>query len=246
MNIALIGYGKTGKEIERIAPEHEMKVVKVFDEHNNANASGLTKQALKNVDLCIDFSIPQAAFENIEAVAKCGKNIVVGTTGWYDKLADITRLVQQSKIGLLYAPNFSLGMNIFYHGVGIVAELCDRFHFYDVAISETHHTQKIDSPSATAHALAQNVMKHFKSKKSVLQESPRSKVKPDQLQVTSMRLGSIVGNHRVLFDSDADTIELVHNAKNRKGFAQGALIAAKWLKGKKGVFTMKDVITSML
>jgi len=246
MNIALIGYGKMGKELERLAPEHQMKVVKIFDIDDNAGASGLTKQALKNVDVCIDFSTPQAVMENIEAVAKCGKNIVIGTTGWYDKLPDITKLVQKSKTGLLYAPNFSIGVNIFYHGVSTISELCDKFHLYDVAISETHHTQKLDSPSGTALAIAQNVMQHFKSKKSVLQETPRTKIKPEQLQITSTRLGSVVGNHRVTFESEADTIELIHNAKNRTGFAHGALIAAQWLKGKKGIFTMKDVITSTL
>ncbi|TAK57901.1 MAG: 4-hydroxy-tetrahydrodipicolinate reductase [Bacteroidetes bacterium] len=246
MNIVLIGHGKTGKEIERLAPEHKMKVIKIFNEENNSGGSGLTKEELKHVDVCIDFSIPQAVIQNIEAVAECGKNIVVGTTGWYDKLGEVTNIVKKSKIGFLYAANFSLGMNIFYHGVGIISELCDKFHFYDVAISETHHTQKIDSPSATALALAQNVMQHFKSKKTVLKESPHGNIKPEQLQITSTRLGSVIGRHSVLFDSDADCIELVHNAKNRTGFAHGALVAAQWLKGKKGIFTMKDVITSML
>ncbi|MBI3189705.1 MAG: 4-hydroxy-tetrahydrodipicolinate reductase, partial [Ignavibacteriales bacterium] len=167
------------------------------------------------------------------------------TTGWYDKLPEVKKMVEKSKIGFLYAANFSLGVNIFYHGVSIISELCDKFHFYDVAISETHHTQKLDAPSATALALAQTVMQKFKSKKTILQETPRMKIKPEQLQITSTRLGSVVGNHCVVFDSEADCIELVHSAKNRTGFAHGALIAAQWLKGKKGVYTMKDVITSM-
>ena len=246
MNIALIGYGKTGKEIERLAPEHKINVVKIFDEHNNNASSGLTKQSLKNVDVCIDFSIPEAVIENIEAVASCGKDMIVGTTGWYDKLGDVTKIVQKSKTGFLYAANFSLGMNIFYHGVGVIAELCDKFHLYDVTIAETHHTQKLDSPSGTALALAQNIMQHFKSKRSVLHETPHGKIKPEQLQITSTRLGTVVGNHRVVFESESDCIELVHNAKNRSGFARGALIAAQWLHGKKGIFTMKDVISSML
>ncbi|MBI3193854.1 MAG: 4-hydroxy-tetrahydrodipicolinate reductase [Ignavibacteriae bacterium] len=246
MNIALIGHGKTGKEIERLAPEHNIKVVQIFDGENNDGASGLTKQSLKNVDVCIDFSVPHAAMENIEAVARCGKSLVVGTTGWYDKLPEVKKMVEKSKIGFLYAANFSLGVNIFYHGVSIISELCDKFHFYDVAIAETHHTQKLDAPSATALALAQTVMQKFKSKKTILQETPRTKIKPEQMQITSTRLGSVVGNHRVVFDSEADCIELVHSAKNRTGFAHGALIAAQWLKGKKGVYTMKDVITSML
>ncbi|MBI5215460.1 MAG: 4-hydroxy-tetrahydrodipicolinate reductase [Ignavibacteriae bacterium] len=246
MNIALIGYGKTGREIERLAPEHKMKIVQIFDEENNSGASGLTKQSLKNVDVCIDFSTPHVVVQNIEATLSCGKNIVVGSTGWYDKLDDVKKLVMKTKTGLLYAANFSLGMNIFYHGVSVISELCDKFHFYDVAISETHHTQKLDAPSATAMALAHTVMQKFKSKKSILQESPKGKIKPEQLQVSSIRLGGVVGNHRVMFDSEADSIELVHSAKNRTGFAHGALIAAQWLKGKKGVYTMKDVITSML
>ncbi len=246
INIALIGYGKMGKELERLAVEHNMNVVNIIDEYEKPGGAGLTKQSLKNVDVCIDFSIPHAAIDNIEAVAKCGKNIVIGTTGWYDKLDDVKKIVKKSKIGLLYAPNYSIGVNIFYHGVGVISELCDKFNLYDVSIAETHHTQKLDSPSGTALALAENVMEHYKSKKSILTETPKGKIKPEQLQVVSTRMGSVVGNHRVTFDSEADTIELVHNAKNRTGFAHGALIAAEWLKGKKGVFTMKDVISSML
>ncbi len=246
MNIAIIGYGKTGKEVERLAPQHQINVVTIFDENNNQSASGLTKSALKSVDVCIDFSTPQAVVENIEAVAACKKNMVVGTTGWYDKLGEVTKITQKSGIGLLYAANFSIGMNIFYYGVDVITELCDKFHLYDIAIAETHHVQKLDSPSGTALALAQHIMQHTKSKRTVLHENPHGKIKSEQLQITSTRIGSIVGNHRVTFDSDADTIELVHNAKNRSGLARGALIAAQWLQGKQGLFTMKDVITSML
>jgi len=245
-NVALIGYGKMGKELERLAGEHKINVVKVFDENDNIRGAGLTKQSLKDVDVCIDFSFPSAAIDNIHAVAKSGKNIVLGTTGWYDKLDDVRKLVKKSKIGLLYAPNYSIGVNIFYHGVGVIAELCDKFNLYDVAISETHHTQKLDSPSGTALAIAEKVMKRNKTKKTILTTAPQGKIGSEQLQVISTRMGSVVGNHRVTFDSEADTIELVHNAKNRTGFAHGALIAATWLKGKKGVFTMDDVISSML
>lgn len=246
MNIALIGYGKTGKEIERLAPEHHINVIKIFNRQNNAGAAGLTAHELNDVDVCIDFSVPHAVVQNITAAALCGKNIVIGTTGWYGAMDNITAIVKESNIGLLYAANFSIGMNVFYHGIGVLSELCDKFRLYDVAVTETHHNQKLDSPSATALAIAQHVMEHFKSKKSLLTDAPEGKIQPEQLHVSSLRLGSVIGNHRVIFDSDADCIEMVHTAKNRSGFAHGALIAARWLNGKQGVFTMNDVITSIL
>jgi 4-hydroxy-tetrahydrodipicolinate reductase len=245
MNIALIGYGRMGKEIERLAPERKITIKQIFTDENNISGIGLTAQTLKDVDVCIDFSTPTAVVDNIEAVASCGKNIVVGTTGWYDKLDEIHELVKEKKIGLLYSPNLSLGMNIFSQVLTSAAHLFDKFDQYDVAVNETHHKGKADSPSGTALNLAQIIIQHLRRKKEILHETAHKQIKREQLHVTSIRVGHIVGTHEVIFDSEADSIELIHTAKNRQGFALGALVAAEWLKGKKGVYTMKDVLSSI-
>jgi 4-hydroxy-tetrahydrodipicolinate reductase len=241
MNIALIGYGKMGKEIEAVAASRNILISKIIDERENAGGSAITAAALKDVDVCIEFSSPASAVMNIEAAAAAGKNIVVGTTGWYDRLDSVKKIVAEKKIGLLYSPNFSLGMNIFNQILASASHWIDQFDMYDIALSEIHHRNKVDSPSGTALALGQIILQHVRRKTEMMHESPHRKMKPGEIHVTSTRVGNVVGTHRVLFDSDADSIELVHNAKNRQGFALGALIAAEWLKGKKGVFTMKDV-----
>jgi 4-hydroxy-tetrahydrodipicolinate reductase len=243
MNIALIGYGKMGHEIERLcAGRRNVTIKAIFTEKNNLRAIGLTRGALKGVDVCIDFSTPASVLSHIEAVAECGTNIVVGTTGWYGEIAKVTKLAEKGKIGLLYSPNFSLGMNIFYHVVASAAHLMNNFDMYDAAVQETHHNAKADSPSGTALALGEIIIQQLRRKRELLTETPHGQVKPSELQVTSTRVGSVAGTHRVLFDSASDSIELTHAAKDRSGFAAGALAAAEWLKGKRGIYTMKDVM----
>ena len=230
MNAALIGYGRMGKEVERIAAERKIAIKKIFTIENNLRAMAITPQSLKDVDVCIDFSVPSAVVENIHAVAECGRNMVIGTTGWYDKLKEIEKLVKEKKIGLLYSPNFSLGMNIFYHIVSSAAHILDKFDTYDIAVHEIHHRGKADSPSGTALTIGQIFLQHLHRKQGMLHETAHTAIK--------------VGTHRVIIDSEADSIELTHTAKSRAGFALGALVAAEWLKGKRGLYTMKDVITS--
>ena len=244
MNIAIVGYGRMGKEIETLAKERGIRVTGVFG-RRDAGSSDLTPQSLRDVDVCIEFTNSASVVDNIRAIAAAKKNVVVGTTGWYDRLAEVENLVKAKKIGLLYSPNFSLGINLFYAIVATAARLFDKFDAYDVAVSETHHREKADSPSGTALALGNIVIQNVRRKKEILREAPRTKLRPDQVHVTSTRVGNVVGRHSVVFDSEADTLELVHNAKNRRGFAMGALIAAEWLKGKKGVHTMKDVLSSL-
>ena len=243
MNIALIGYGKMGKEVEHAAKTRGLTVSKVFDIDNNTGALGLTGESLKGVDVCIEFSSPGAVFDNIEAVAECGKNIVVGTTGWYDKLDGVKKLVKENKIGFLYSPNFSLGVNIFAQVVSHAAHLMDRYTEYDAAVMESHHRGKVDSPSGTALTIAASVLQGMKRKTEILSGNPHGQIKPHQLHVASTRVGCVTGTHAVVFDSEADSIELVHTAKSRAGFALGAVVAAEWLRGKKGFYTMRDVIT---
>ena len=245
MNIALIGYGTMGKEVETLAQKRNITIKQILTIENNLRGIGITKQSLKDVDVCIDFSVPSAVVHNIELVAGCGKNIVVGTTGWYDQLDIIKKIVKEKNTGLLYSANFSLGMNIFFQIVSSASHLLDKFDAYDIAINEIHHKRKIDSPSGTAFTLGQIILQHIRRKKEIFNERTQKEIKPEQLHITSTRVGDVVGTHRVLFDSEADSIELIHSAKNRCGFALGALIAAEWLKGKKGFYTMKDLLTTM-
>ncbi len=242
MNIALIGYGKMGKEVERVAAERGIRIAKIFEAGNNDGGEGLTKDARKTVDVCIDFSSPEAVMDNIDAVTSSGHNMVVGTTGWYDRLDQVRKMVKERKTGFLFAPNFSLGVNIFHQIVMDAARLFERYPQYDVAITEVHHRGKADSPSGTALSLASEVLKVDKRKNELVTDTLHGPIKQHQLHVTSTRVGAVTGRHSVLFDSDCDTIELVHTAKNRTGFAVGAIVAAEWLKGKKGFFTMRDVI----
>ncbi len=242
MNIALVGYGRMGKEVESVARERGVKILKIFTAENNIGGLALTADALREVDVCIDFSTPTAVFENIKAVAACRKNLVVGTTGWYDRLEDVKTLVKEKKIGFLYSPNFSLGVNLFSHIVAEAARLFEKYSEYDVAISEVHHTKKADSPSGTALSLGALILQHYRRKKELLTETSHEQIAPSRLHVTSTRVGHVTGKHAVIFDSECDSIELVHTAKNRRGFALGAVVAAEWLKGKRGFFTMNDVI----
>jgi 4-hydroxy-tetrahydrodipicolinate reductase len=242
MNIALIGNGKMGKEVELVAKEKGLKVVTVFTEENNTGGLGIIADTLKRVDVCIDFSTPMAVIDNIEAVAECGKSIVVGTTGWYDKLEQVKKLVKEKKIGFLYASNFSLGVNIFSQVVMDASRLFEKYSDYDVSIQEVHHKGKADSPSGTALSLGSAVLHAFRRKTEILHETSHEQIKSHQLHITSTRVGHVMGTHTVLFDSEFDSIELVHRAKSRRGFALGAVVAAEWLKGKKGFYTMRDVI----
>lgn len=242
MNIALFGHGRMGKQVEALAPARMMTVTQIFTERDNLSDVAAVRQRLSDVEVCIDFSTPTSVLETIRTVAACGKNIVVGTTGWYDQLDEVKKIVKEKKIGFLYSSNFSIGMNIFLQILTYTAHVFERFDMYDVAVSEMHHHGKADSPSGTALTLGQIILQHIHRKKGMLQETAHGAIRPEQLHVTSTRLGDVVGTHRVTFDAEADAIELVHTAKNRQGFALGALIAAEWLKGKKGFYTMKDII----
>jgi 4-hydroxy-tetrahydrodipicolinate reductase len=242
MNIVLIGYGRMGKEVESVAKEKGIKIARVFDAENNTGGIGINGETLKGVDVCIDFSVPAAVVANVEAVAECGKNIVVGATGWYNRLDDVKKIVKEKKIGFLYSSNFSLGVNIYSQIVMDAAHLFAQYSEYDVAIHEVHHRGKADSPSGTALSLGASVLQNMRRKSELLNETPHAALRPTQLHVSSTRVGSVMGKHTVMFDSESDTIELIHTAKSRRGFAVGAIVAAEWLKGKKGFYTMRDVI----
>lgn len=244
MNIALIGHGRMGTEIERVASARGIRVKKIFTEENNRGGGGLTREALKGIDVCLDFTLPASAVKNIDAVSRAGKPLVVGTTGWYDRLPEVKQMIRDRGTGLVYAPNFSLGVNLLEHLLNCAAHLFDRFDMYDVSIREMHHRGKEDSPSGTALHISQLLLQHIRRKSGVLTGAPDGRVRPEQIQISSLRTGSTVGEHAVIFDSESDTVEFLHRAKDRSGFAHGALIAAAWVRERNGVFTMKDVLTT--
>lgn len=246
MNVALIGYGKMGKEVESLAPAQGVQVVARFDIENNRNGSGLTSESLKDVQVCIDFSVPAEVLTNIQRVADCRKNLVVGTTGWYDKLEQAKRIVQENGVGLVYAANFSIGVNLFLKLIEDAAKKFSRFQEYDVSVQEIHHKDKLDSPSGTALEIGRTLLRVFPRKKELLTKNAEGKIKPEQLHLSSTRAGSFTGVHTVLFDSPADTIELKHTAKSRAGFALGALLAARWINGKRGFYSIEDVLKDVV
>lgn len=226
MKIALIGYGKMGKMVERAALERGHSIVARI-------ASGRRdREAIRQADLCIEFTRPEAVLENICELAELGKAIVIGTTGWYDKIESVRSIVEEHGIGLLYSPNFSVGVNLFLEMVAHASEVMNAFEEYDVAGVEFHHRSKKDSPSGTALELAKTVEEKMK--------------RIDKVPFSSVRCGSIPGTHTILFDSPCDTITVTHEARNREGFARGAVQAAEWLRDRKGVYTfaecMKEII----
>ena len=234
MKIALMGFGKMGKEIDAAAREQGEVIARVFEIDNPVKP-----QELEDVDVCIEFSTPQSVLPNIRAAIQAKCDIVVGTTGWNQHLDEIKNTVKDS--GLLYSSNFSLGMNIFLRLTRRAAELMNRAPEYDPYIHESHHRHKVDSPSGTAISLAKILIDGIDRKKEILSKPPEGAINPEMLHVSSTRAGMVAGIHTVGFDSEADSIELRHVAKGRRGFALGALAAARWLHGRKGVYTMDDV-----
>lgn len=236
MHIALIGYGKMGKMVEKAALARQHSVSAKLDSQKK-----ITEETLNGTDMCIDFSHPSCAVDNIKQMAELGKNIVVGTTGWYDQIKEVNEIVASNQIGLIYSPNFSIGVNLFFEIVAAAAKLMDPFLEYDVGMIEEHHNQKVDSPSGTALLIAEQLLNHIKRKKRVIEDLGGKTVPADAIHISCLRCGSIPGTHTVVFDSLADNITLTHQARNREGFALGAIVAAEWLKGRTGVFTMNDL-----
>jgi len=226
MNILVLGRGKTGSLVAEVARErgHHVRVIGAAE---NASGAALSADNLASIDVAIDFTNPDAVLLNIEACIRGRKNIVVGTTGWYGELPRIRELVQQCGGSLVYAPNFSIGVNLFFD-VARSAAAALR-HEYFGQIFERHHAQKKDAPSGTAMALQQLVRD----------------ASGTELEITSFREGDVVGMHELVLDSPNDTIYVCHDAKSRRGFAEGAVKAAEWLVGKKGFFEFKDVWREM-
>lgn len=229
MNIALLGYGKMGKAIEQVAISKGHNIVLRLDSFQDKIDFG-------EADVAIDFSMPNSAFDNISKALKNDIPILSGTTGWLDKYDEIVALCKKENGSFLYASNFSLGVNLFFELNAYLATLMKEFD-YEPSIIETHHTQKVDAPSGTAISLADQILPYSKKEDWVLDKTALPK-----LTIAAKRIKDIPGIHQVNYKSEIDEIEIKHTAKNRMGFAQGAILAADFIKDKKGVFTMKDVL----
>lgn len=230
MKIAIIGYGKMGKMVEQSANLKGHSIVSIIGP--SSPHTRITKSSLANAEVCIDFSHPNCALDNIKNVSDLGINMVVGTTGWYENIDTAKNFIDKSQIGFIYSPNFSLGIALFLKIAAHTASLISPFSEYDIAGIETHHNQKVDSPSGTAKAIAAHMQSQLP------QNHP-------PIPFSSVRVGSVPGTHTILIDSPADTITLTHTARNREGFANGAIIAAEWLSEKKGFFTLDDLLRSL-
>jgi len=233
MKIALLGYGKMGQIIEEIALSRGHEIV--LQKTSQSSFEGLEK-----ADVAIDFSVPSAAVRNISECLHTNVPIVSGTTGWLDEYHVMVDLCQKQNGAFIYGSNFSLGVNIFFELNTHLARVMAQFDQYKVSMEEIHHTQKLDAPSGTAISLAQSIIKESNYKHWALKNE--SKKDEHTIEINALRIENVPGTHTICYDSDIDTIEIKHTAHNRKGFALGAVVAAEWLVGKKGVYTMKDVL----
>ncbi|MFO7672682.1 MAG: 4-hydroxy-tetrahydrodipicolinate reductase [Lutibacter sp.] len=231
MKIALLGYGKMGKTIEQIALHRGHEIVLKIDE-NSADYD------ISIADVAIDFSIPAAAFKNISNCLNNKVPVISGTTGWLAKLPEATQLCKQNNGAFIYASNFSLGVNIFFELNAHLAKMMRNLEQYAISIEEIHHTKKLDAPSGTAITLAEGIIENSDKESWALNVTTNENVIP----ITAKRLDEVPGTHTVTYKSTVDTLEIKHTAHSRDGFALGAVIAAEWLVGKTGVFTMKDVL----
>ena len=230
MKIALLGYGKMGQVIERIAKKRGHEIVLKKDENN-------TYDGLSTADVAIDFSVPTAAVPNISNCFLANVPVVSGTTGWLEHFDEMVALCSAKNGAFISSSNFSLGVNIFFEINEYLAKMMAKLDSYSIEMEEIHHTQKLDAPSGTAISLAKGVIENSNYKNWTLDEP-----EADQIHINAKRIGTVPGTHTVTYNSAVDSIEIKHTAHNREGFALGAVIAAEWIVGKHGVFSMKDVL----
>lgn len=251
MKAAIIGYGKMGREIERILTERGHEIALIIDQEN---AHDLDAEHLKGIDVAIEFTTPATAYDNIRTCLECGAAVVSGTTGWTDRLAELQELCRRRGGALFYASNYCLGVNLLFRLNRQLAALVGRVGGgYDVRIEEVHHTQKKDAPSGTAITLAEGIIENLPAKTGWVNFAPgiehaanrveRSEETPaDRIEIRSVREGMVPGIHTVTYESEDDILELRHTIKNRRTLAQGAVVAAEFLCGKQGVYGMEDLL----
>lgn len=236
MNIALIGYGKMGKAIEElaIAKGHQVPL-----KINADNLGDFTAENLKGIDVAIEFTTPDTAFENLKTLFENNVPAVCGTTAWLEKKPEAEKICNENQTAFLYASNFSVGVNIFFELNKYLAQIMNAYEQYNPSAEEIHHTAKLDAPSGTAVTLAEGLLENLKRKTSWKNEAVTNE---EQLSIISKRIDPAPGTHSISYDSEIDSIEIKHTAHSRKGFASGALLAAEFLAGKQGIFSMKDVL----
>jgi 4-hydroxy-tetrahydrodipicolinate reductase len=242
MNIALIGYGKMGRIIEKIALQRGHQVTLIIDENNRLD---IEADDLSVADVAIDFSTPHSAITNINLCFEADIPVVVGTTGWYDSLEEIKENCLSGNKTMMYGSNFSIGVNIFFHINKLLAKAINPYKQYDVQVEEIHHTQKLDAPSGTAITIAEGILESSDDKSewvnNLVGEGEEVVPKKDQLLIESHRIEDVPGTHTVLYSSEVDQIEFKHTAHSRAGFALGAVVAAEWLYQKKGFYAVTDM-----
>lgn len=236
MKLALIGYGKMGREIEQIAKSRGHEIVSIIDVNNLAD---FESDAFKSADVAIEFTRPDAALENYRRAFKSGVAVVAGTTGWLDHIDEIKNACENEGKTFFYASNFSLGVNIFFALNKYLAKIMNGFTDYDVKMKEIHHIHKLDEPSGTAITLAEGVIENIDRKNNWTIETPKDN---SELFIEAIREGEVPGYHSIIYESEVDTITITHDAKSRKGFALGAVVAAEFTCGKKGFLTMSDML----
>ncbi len=243
LKIALIGYGQMGKLIEQIAQNNDCEIVAIIDP---LLGNEITTKTITDADVCIEFSTPDAAFGNIKKLIELGKNVVSGTTGWYDKLDKIKLMVEKKGTGFIYGSNFSIGMNLFFSIIKSTAKLMNYAEEYDLYGLEMHHKKKKDSPSGTAKVLSEIILKNIDRKTLAKYEKLNRKIEKNEFHFASVRSGYIPGMHSISFDSESDTIELKHTARNRNGLAMGTIKAAKWINDKTGFYNFTNKLNEII
>jgi 4-hydroxy-tetrahydrodipicolinate reductase len=244
MKVALIGYGKMGKTIEQVIIDQNKgdEIVLRIGEENLAD---LTLDNLRKADVAIEFTRPDAAIGNINMCFDAGVPVVVGTTAWLSRLDEVRKQCAEKNGGLFFSPNFSIGVNIFFEINRRLAAIMESQPQYNVSMEEIHHTEKLDAPSGTAIKTAEVVMENLSRKKQWKLSDPASvgAVSADSLLITAKREPGVPGTHVVTYSSDADEIQVIHQAKTRRGFAEGAVMAARWMSGRRGLYEMKDLLS---
>ncbi len=236
MKIALIGYGKMGKTIERIARERGHEIVSVIDVDN---LDDFDSDAFKSADVAIEFTIPKVALSNYRRAFASGVAVVSGTTGWTEELPQLKKEIEEGGKTLFWSSNFSLGVNIFMAVNKYLAKIMNEFPTYNVEMTEVHHTQKLDAPSGTAITLAEGILENLDRKTTWTKETENN---PQEMAIKSIREGQVPGIHTIRYESEVDSIEITHDARSREGFALGAVVAAEFTCGKKGFLGMQDML----
>lgn len=236
MKIALIGYGKMGKAIEEIALSRGHEIVLKIDEYN---LSDFAKENISKADVAIEFTGPHSAFENVKRALGFDISLVCGSTGWLENLEEAKKICSERNGSFIYSSNYSVGVNIFFEVNKRLAALIDPHKDYEVQVTEIHHIEKKDAPSGTAITISEQILENIKRKKNWVN---RMSDNPQELEIVSERIDSVAGTHKVKYSSTIDDIEIIHTAHNRQGFALGAVLAAEYIRDKKGIFSMKDVL----